>query len=252
MPDQTDGPAPKWIPTGAIDRRVFFLVLGAVTAGLAGCASNRVSEPASVSGTDAAPDIPLPDTRRAGEPGGLLDVIEARRSVRAFADEPLPDGHVATILRAAQGVTDPVRGFRAAPSAGALYPLELYAASATGVLRYLPGKDALEPISDGDVRDRLAIAALGQSFVAEAPVVFVITGVYARTAGKYGDRAARYVHMEAGHAAQNILLSAVGLGLGSVPVGAFVDDAVRLIIRAPEEEVPLCLLPVGVPAGRGG
>ncbi|MBA4370711.1 MAG: nitroreductase [Coriobacteriaceae bacterium] len=252
MSHETDRSVPRWNAMGMPDRRVFLLVLGTLIAGLAGCGSRRVRDPGTGDGAAATPGVgagaALPDPVGADVPGGLLDAIEHRRSLRDFADKAVPDEQITRMLWAAQGITDPVRGLRAAPSAGALYPLELYVASAEGVHHYLPERHALERVGRHDVRDGLAAAALRQSFVAEAPVVFVITGVYARTAGKYGERAARYVHIEAGHAAQNLLLVAESLGLGGVPVGAFVDDAVRRVIDAGEEETPLYVIPVGSPA----
>jgi SagB-type dehydrogenase family enzyme len=144
-------------------------------------------------------------------------------------------------------VTD-AAGHRTAPSAGATYPLEVYAVTAERVSRYLPGEHALSPVGAGDVRPELAAAAIGQETVATAPLVMVITGVVSRTAARYGTRAERYVWMEAGHAAQNVLLQAVALGLGAVPVGAFDDDRVRAVVGAPADEKPLYLVPVGHPA----
>jgi SagB-type dehydrogenase family enzyme len=99
-----------------------------------------------------------------------------------------------------------------------------------------------------DLRGALAAAALGQSQVADAPVVFVIAAVVARTAEKYGDRAERYVQLEAGHACQNLLLEVVALGLAAVPTGAFSDEGVRGVLGLPKDEAPLYLVPVGYPA----
>jgi SagB-type dehydrogenase family enzyme len=235
-----------------LSRRAFLVVLGAFIAGAAGCVPWRSAQPGKRRSAEEASPSARADTLPppAGDAGDsrLSDVIGRRRSVRRFQDAPISEEQVTRMLWAAQGVTDPGSGFRAAPSAGALYPLELYVASARGVSRYVPARHALQGVLDSDVRSRLALAALGQGFVAQAPVVFVITGVYARTAAKYGRRAERYVHMEAGHAAQNLLLMAVNLGLGGVPVGAFDDGAVRRIIGAPREETPLYLIPVGVAA----
>lgn len=251
MPYEIDDFVPGSSARGTLDRRVFLLALGTLMVSLTGCAPRVARKSGGADSVDATPGtgVALPDPSVAEAPGDLLDATERRRSVRAFADSPVPEEHVARMLWAAQGVTDPVRGFRAAPSAGALYPLELYAASAEGVGHYVPKRHELEETGRTDVRAALAAASLGQTFVAEAPVVFVITGVYARTAAKYGDRAARYVHIEAGHAAQNILLVAASLGLGSVPVGAFADEAVRRVIGAAKEETPLYVIPVGTHAG---
>lgn len=176
----------------------------------------------------------------------LEELLASRRSVRNFADETLTLTEVGQLCWAAQGVTNE-RGFRTAPSAGALYPLELYCVTAEGVFHYLPPEHALEVVSRENAIAPLADAALGQACVSGAPCVFIITAVYERTSGKYGDRAERYVHMEVGHAAQNLLLQAVAQGLGALPVGAFYDERVTEVLGLPEDHAPLMLLPVGHP-----
>ena len=174
-----------------------------------------------------------------------------RRSVRAYKDEPLTLTEVAQLLWSAQGITGSKRGFRTAPSAGALFPLEVYVVIgnvegiAEGVYKYKPHKHELVKVRSGDVRDKLAAAALGQTCVREGAIVIVFSAVYERTTQKYGDRGVRYVHMEAGHAAQNVCLQAVSLNLGTVVVGAFRDDEVSKILNLPDEERPLYILPVG-------
>jgi SagB-type dehydrogenase family enzyme len=127
----------------------------------------------------------------------------------------------------------------------------VYVATSDGLSHYLPEGHRAQSISTADVREALAEAALGQAAVAEAPAVFVITAVPARTEAKYGGRAERYVHMEAGHVAQNVLLQAVALGLGSVPTGAFADEEVARVLELPPGEVPLYLVPVGHSAEDG-
>jgi SagB-type dehydrogenase family enzyme len=189
-------------------------------------------------------DLPDPDTT------GDLSVeaaIEQRRSVRQFADEGLTREQLGQLAWAAQGITDETRGFRAAPSAGALYPIELYLVTADATYHYLPDDHALATMHEEDRRGPLAQAALGQGHVRNAPLVMVVTGVFARTAAKYGDRAERYVYMEAGHVGQNIHLQAETLGLGSVPVGAFDDAAVADCLGLPDDHAPLYLIPVGHP-----
>ena len=122
------------------------------------------------------------------------------------------------------------------PSAGATYPLEVYLVSgnvqglASGIYKYNPKKHELIKVIDGDAREKLANAALSQNFVKEAFADIIITAVYERTIWRYGDRGIRYVHIEAGHAAQNICLEVVALGLATVPVGAFHDDHVKSIL----------------------
>ncbi|MHC4985474.1 MAG: SagB/ThcOx family dehydrogenase [Planctomycetota bacterium] len=177
----------------------------------------------------------------------LRAALAARRSVRSFLPDALTDEQIAQLCWAAQGVTDPQRGFRTAPSAGATFPLELYVVTASGVGRYDPAAHGMVAHADGDRRARLRAAALNQQFIEQAPATFVIAGVVARTARRYGDRAARYVRMEVGHAAQNLLLQAVGMELGAVPIGAFDDDAVVDALDLPAAHAPMYVIPVGRP-----
>jgi SagB-type dehydrogenase family enzyme len=175
----------------------------------------------------------------------LEEALARRRSVRAFSSEPLSDGEIGQLLWAAQGITAE-GGRRTAPSAGALYPLELYALTSDGLWHYLPEDHALTRLADEDLRAGLQAAALDQDAVGAAPLVVVITGVFERTAAKYGpERAPRYVLLEAGHAAHGLLLQAVALDLGAVPIGAFVDSEVARVLGLPADEAPLYLLPVG-------
>lgn len=182
----------------------------------------------------------------------LAEALRLRRSVREFGAEPLNLEDAAQLLWAAQGVTHP-DGLRAAPSAGALYPLELYLVAGNlsglvqGVFRYRPGPHALEPVQEGDCRGALARAALDQECVAEAPATLAFCGVTARTAVRYGGRSERYVLLEVGHAAENAALQAAALGLGSVMVGAFDDAEVRRLLGLAREEEPWLLVPVGRP-----
>lgn len=113
--------------------------------------------------------------------------------------------------------------------------------------KYIPDGHSLVKVSDGDIRNQLSSAALGQQQVSEAPAVFIVTADYSRTAGRYGERATRYVHMEAGHASQNICLQAISYGLGTVIVGAFNDNQLKSVLGLPATEDPLNLIPVGRP-----
>jgi SagB-type dehydrogenase family enzyme len=188
------------------------------------------------------------DLRPPAQAGGapLTDALSQRRSVREYREEPVDLDAISQLLWAAQGITSDV-GQRAAPSAGALYPLEIYVVTATGFFHYEPTAHQLETLGRDDLRAALSRAALSQSAVADAPAVFVITGVHGRTETKYGDRAERYVVLEAGHAAQNFLLQATALGLGAVPIGAFHDEEVRHVLGLPADHEPLYLIPVGHP-----
>ncbi len=164
-----------------------------------------------------------------------------RRSVREYSGEALSLEELAQLLWACQGISSP-SGYRTAPSAGALYPLEVYAVVknvdglSAGVYHYIPGpgidKHHLERLLDGDKTRELAGAALGQGCIRNAVVNIVIGAVVERTTVKYGQRAMQYVHIEAGHAAQNVCLQAQGLGIGVVTVGAFYEDRIKKVIGA--------------------
>ena len=198
--------------------------------------------------TSSARIIPLPEPVTTGE-ASLETLLQHRRSVREYPDTALELPAIGQLLWAAQGITDP-RGLRTAPSAGALYPLELYVVAGNiegltpGVYHYHPDRHQLQQTLPGDQRHLLARAAHGQSWVRTAAAVVVITAVYDRTTGKYADRGVRYVHMEVGHAAQNLFLQAEALGLATVVVGAFEDDAVAALLGLPGDAQPLMLLPV--------
>ncbi len=188
----------------------------------------------------------LPEPRYDG--GKSLEAaIAGRRSIRAFRDRALNEEELSQLLWAAQGITDARRGFRAAPSAGATYPLETYTVTANGVDRYHPDKHRLESVSTEDHRPALAAAALGQDSVRQAPLIMVFSAVPQRTTRRYGERGQMYIHMEAGHAAQNIHLQAAALDLGSVPIGAFDPDQVAGVLGIPDEETVLYLIPIGEP-----
>jgi SagB-type dehydrogenase family enzyme len=178
------------------------------------------------------------------------EAMARRRSIRQFARRELTLEQVGQLAWAAQGITEPARGLRTAPSAGATYPMEIYLVKRDGVFHYLPKGHKLERVSAEDKRAALAQAALGQSSVQEAAVDVVIAAVYERTRQRYGDRAERYVHIEAGHIGQNLHLQAVALGLGSVSVGAFDDAAVSKTLGLPSEQAPLYIIPIGYAAGR--
>ena len=184
---------------------------------------------------------------------GALSVEKAlsdRRSVRRYSARPLTLSEVAQLLWAAQGTTSP-SGLRTAPSAGALYPLEVHLAASDvdgippGIYRYDPRHHALEPVASGARRRELTVAAEWQDSVLHAPAVVAISAVYRRTTVKYRDRGERYAHMEVGHAAQNLCLQAVALGLSTVVVGAFRDREVKEVLGLRADTEPLCLVPVG-------
>jgi len=175
----------------------------------------------------------------------LEEALAERRSVREFTGDPLTVEELSQLLWATQGITDP-QGYRTAPSAGALYPLEVYVITSEGIYHYDPSRHRLTLHQPGDFRPGLHAVALRQGPVLTAPVVFVITAVYERTEAKYGkERSPRYVHLEAGHAAQNLLLQAVALDLGAVPIGAFIDEKVKEALALPYNHQPIYVIPVG-------
>lgn len=177
--------------------------------------------------------------------------VRERRSLREFGPAALTLPQIGQLLWAGQGITEQADFLRAAPSAGALYPLEIYVAAgnidglAAGMYHYLPQSHQLVMSGGDDRRGALSRAALQQGWMRSAPAMILVSAVYRRTMAKYGQRAMRYVHMEAGHVAQNIFLQAVALNLGTVVVGAFDDAAIQRIAGISEK--PLYLMPVGQP-----
>ncbi|MDZ7269520.1 MAG: SagB/ThcOx family dehydrogenase [candidate division KSB1 bacterium] len=190
--------------------------------------------------------VKLPPPQQRGQVS-LEQALAARRSLRTFGAAPLAWQETGQLLWAAQGVTEPREGLRTAPSAGALYPLEIYVATAAGVFHYQPRAHQVQRVLARDCRTELSRAAWEQECVRDAPAVFILTAFAERTARKYGERSRRYVAFEAGHAAQNLLLQATALGLGAVPVGAFSDARLASVLPLAAGEQPLYLIPVGRP-----
>ncbi|MGA7759500.1 MAG: SagB/ThcOx family dehydrogenase [Ilumatobacteraceae bacterium] len=216
---------------------------------LAGCASEAPSE--ILQQTQRYPtvvELPVPDLN------GTLSLEQAlreRRSVREYATARLTLDEIGQLLWAGQGITDD-DGHRTAPSAGARYPLELYAVTAAELMHYLPVGHRVEQRVDTTTLEALADAAFDQEFVGSAPLVVVIAADPARTQQEYGAMAGDLVNREAGHAAQNILLQAIALGLAAVPVGGFDPAAVERLLALPPGQAVLYLIPVGVPVSRAG
>ena len=191
---------------------------------------------------------------------GTMSVERAlanRRSHRDFQDRPISAEQLSQILWAAYGITLPLPhpglrgGLRTTPSAGALYPLEIYVIVGNvegiepGVYRYISEEHKIVRIIDRDVRHELSNAALGQRMVREAPVTLFYSAVFSRMTARYGERGIRYVFMEIGHSAQNVYLQAEALGLGTCAIGAFIDSQVRQVLQLPANEEPLYLMPIG-------
>jgi SagB-type dehydrogenase family enzyme len=208
----------------------------------------------SVSGGEkmsiAESTVKLPEPRYKSQVS-IEEAILKRRSIRNYLEKPIDLNELSQLLWSIQGITDKERKFRTAPSAGALYPLEVYvivgkvSSLQEGIYRYLPFGHEVIKIKEGDYREELSKAALNQACVSDAAIDIVISGVYERITKKYGERGIRYTYMEAGHAAQNAYLQAEALDLGTVVVGAFRDEMVKNVLNLKEEETPLYIMPVG-------
>ena len=202
---------------------------------------------------DRGPEFPLPPPSQRGAMS-LEESVARRRSVRRYKGEPLSLSQLSQVLWSAQGITH-AEGLRAAPSAGATYPLEVYVFVGRGgvegleaaIYHYNVENHSLCRHKEGDLRQQLSTAALDQEFLAQAPVDIVICALYERTAWRYGRRAERYVHMEAGHVGGNTHLQAVALGLAGVMVGAFSDEDVSRVMNLEREVKPLYIIPLGKP-----
>lgn len=190
--------------------------------------------------------IALPKANGAGKVS-LEEAIARRRSVRSFKPDPVPVKAVGQLLWAGQGVTSP-DGKRASPSAGGSYPLELYAMTAAEVMHYLPHGHRAETRATSDLRPQLKALTGGQASVGAAPVVMVVAAEPGRLSERYGDRADAYTDHEVGHAAQNMLLQAVVLGLAAVPIAAVKRAQAARTLGLPSGQVVLYLIPVGFPA----
>ena len=222
----------------------FVLIANVAVVLLSGCA--LVNAPPVLAAPEPLIALPTPRSKSAIS---VEQALAARHSVRAFRRQPLTLADVSQLLWAAQGITH--ERFRTAPSAGALYPLNVYLvvgeveALAPGAYRYVPEKHGVTKLIDGDMRQLLTNAALWQEWAGQGAVALVFSAVYERTTGKYGERGIRYAHMEVGHAAQNVYLQAEALGLGTVMIGAFMDEPLKKLLHMVDEEQPLAIMPVG-------
>jgi SagB-type dehydrogenase family enzyme len=185
---------------------------------------------------------------------GDLSVEEAiadRRSVRTYSQEKIEENDISQLLWAAQGITDEAEGLRTAPSAGALYPLEIYVAIAmvegieAGLYKYNPSSHSLILKKNGDIRENIYNVSLRQDNIKNAAAVIIYCAVFERTFSRYKERATQYVYIETGHSAQNVYLQAEALNLGTVAIGAFDNEGVKKVLDLPDEEDPVYLMPVG-------
>lgn len=202
--------------------------------------------------------IQLPEPRFDSD-FSIEEVMLKRRSHRNFVKSAISLEDLSQVLWAAYGITkaDDSReifrgGFRTAPSAGATFPLEIYAIVGkvndleSGVYRYISDGHKLVKISDDDIKSSLAKAALNQEMIEDAPVSLLFSAVFERTTQRYGDRGKkRYVCMEIGHVAQNVYLQVEALGLGTCAIGAFNDKKVSEAMHLRKEEEPLYIMPIG-------
>ena len=210
-------------------------------------------------------DASCPECDASCDDGGveaLRRVMAARRSIRQWSGEPITREDVEALFWAAQGITDPdratglpgVRGFRNSPSAGATYPLEMYVVTENvegldqGVYWYRPVEDTIEAVGpEGSVAAAFAEACSEQPWVEEAAANFVIAADHTRTTNHYGARGTLYVTLEAGHAAQNLMLMAVARGLGTVAIGAFHGNTIEEMLELPDDHSPVYIVTVGHP-----
>lgn len=228
------------------------LIIVGTTILLIGVGSSPMGEPERVPSTATTEVIKLPDATHQSDIS-VEETLAKRRSIRRYRKDPITLAEASQLLWAAQGITDP-KGYRTAPSAGALYPLEVYLFAGAvdgldaGIYKYRPHQHDLVKITDGDRRRELREASLRQKSIEQAAVTIAFTAVYERTMVKYFQRGIRYADMEAGHAAQNVCLQAISLGLGSLTIGAFRDDEVKQVLGCGANEQPIYLIAVGTAA----
>ena len=189
-------------------------------------------------------------------PMSLDQALKQRKSIRDFRDKPISKGQLAYLLWASTGIQRVEAGyeFRTAPSAGALYPIETYLTVNNvkglepGIYHYSIRSHRLEQLRQGSFRRQTAEAALGQGMCATACVVFLWSAVFERCKWKYGQRAYRYIYLDAGHIAENLALAAASLDRGSCEIGALYDDRANEIVCIDGiEESVICMAAVGVP-----
>jgi SagB-type dehydrogenase family enzyme len=223
------------------------LVIGIFITGNFFCQDNKDKTTIQNSESDII-QLPAPNYK---SNTSVEEALQKRRSVRDYNKESLSLFEISQILWAAQGITDKKYGLRTAPSAGALYPIEVYLVAANvtelteGIYKYDPRRHTLKEITEGDKRIEISNAALRQDAIENSSAIVLITAIYERTSVKYGKRTERYVNIEVGHIGQNIYLQAVSLGLGTVMMGAFEDDALKKVLNLPANEFPLAIYPLG-------
>jgi len=199
--------------------------------------------------------LTLPNPNFKGE-ASLEEAIKSRRTIRDFRSDPLTLQQLSQLLWAGSGITDEGGFKRAAASAGALYPIDLYIFAGqngtpgldAGVYHYHPQGHKISLLKAGDLRRDLAQASLGQMWMARAPITILIAGEYERCSRKYRQRGIIYTYIEAGHIGQNIFLQAEALGFGAGIIGAFENQSVAEVAGIPAQHDPILLMPVGYKA----
>lgn len=225
------------------DLTISFMLLSSIL-----YSSSKMQQVKSKDSTSSSISLP---SARLNSKVSVERALSRRRSVRQYQNTPLKLSDLSQLLWAAQGITNKRYGLRTAPSAGALYPLELYILVghvenlAQGIYKYLIHEHKLARLSKGDQRVKLYQYSLNQGPIKNAPLVLLFTAIYDRTSKKYGERAGRYVHMEVGSALQNVYLQAETLGLGTVMIGAFNDYKIKQLLKLAENEYPLAIMPIG-------
>lgn len=197
---------------------------------------SKSKKPAQYKNYPDSKKIKLPEPKYSGI--SVEQAIKKRRSIRNYSPKAISTMQLSQLLFAAQGVTGNIysRTLRSAPSAGALYPFETYLVVNNvqdlpqGIYHYAVLDHALELVKPGDFSSKITNAGLKQEMLGNANVTFILSAIFDRVCYKYGQRGFRYVYIEAGHISQNIYLQATSLHLGSVCVGAFLDDEVNKLI----------------------
>ena len=236
-----------------------FMLLFILLLMLAACGGGVKGTPTPITTPASSPTIPptqevdtnlkLPEPRLKSDVS-LEETLLKRRSIRQYADLPLKLSEVSQLLWAAQGVTDN-KGGRTAPSAAAIYPLEIYLVAgkvenlAPGIYQYMPIGHELVKIRDGDVREELGTASMNQTQVKKGAIDIVIAANYEKVLKRFGENSVKWVYLEGGHVAQNICLQANALNLGTVTVGGFTEEQVKSVIGLPSNKGILYVLPVG-------
>jgi SagB-type dehydrogenase family enzyme len=228
--------------------RSFAIVIMVLTGGVVLFPLHSSKQPAADDEIQAKGEsMKLPKPRLSSQKS-VEEALSKRRSARGYKEDSLTVEQISQLLWAAQGVTEEWGG-RTAPSAGALYPLELYlmvgevTGLKPGLYHYHPADHALSQTKADDLREEVTEASLYQDEILRAPATLIITALYERTTKKYGERGIRYVHMEVGSVAENVYLQAESLGLGTVLIGAFDDENVKEVLGIEEE--PLGIMPLG-------